>query len=76
MEIGDIGRITVGQTVFLVPDRFGPGQRFKESVVRELSTMLGRPQSHPMRYMQLATLGKEGVAGNNNRRAGGDCWAP
>ena len=63
IPMGDIGRISIGQTVFLVPDRRQADKRFKESVVSNLDSMAPIGRGRPRRYIHLATIGANGSRG-------------
>ena len=63
MPVADISRVAVGETVFLVTDRFPADGRVRESAVRAVSAMPGRRSDRPMRYIQLVTLREKGSRG-------------
>ena len=52
----DISEISIGQSVFLVTDRAGGKQDFKESLISDFKQVPGRRKSGSIQYIQLATL--------------------
>lgn len=55
IPLADIGRITVGQSVFVVPDA-GTDARLGESLVSDLKRLPARRRNDSLQYIELATL--------------------